>query len=192
VLVRRGRFVENLGPGSHIVPGWTPATRIESYCVAEPQFKTEWTAYPVKHRPEGIEAHFTLLETTGRQIALVFLDGKLERVIAPGRRVLYWNVLRDVFVEVIAIDERPEVDKDHILALTKLGPHARPRMRTHRASAHARTGCRDRALDEVLAEKADVDAQAADAVRAEMVAIGIETGLIALKDLSCTERSAKS
>lgn len=270
VLVRRGRFVEILGPGSHIVPGWTPATRIESYFVTEPEFKTEWTAYLVKHRPEVIEAHFTLLETTGRQIALVFLDGKLERVIAPGRRVLYWNALREVFVEVIAIDERPEVDKDHILALTKLGPDSQavfasveenkagllyldnrfervlkpgvyafwaaraPRVeqldlrrqtlevngqeiltkdkvtirvnivaeyrvtdpvlaasRVKNATEHlyrllqlaVRQTLGKRTLDEVLAEKVDVDAQAADAVRAEMAAIGIETGLIALKDI---------
>ena len=40
-----------------------------------------------------------------------------------------------------------------------------------------------RSLDQLLAEKVSVDAEAADKVRAEMAAIGIEVGEIALKDV---------
>ncbi|MFQ5566847.1 MAG: SPFH domain-containing protein, partial [Paracoccaceae bacterium] len=40
-----------------------------------------------------------------------------------------------------------------------------------------------RTLDQLLAEKVSVDAEAADKVRAEMAEIGIEVGEIALKDV---------
>src|SRR5262249_7133318 len=40
-----------------------------------------------------------------------------------------------------------------------------------------------RTLDEVLADKVDVDAQAAAEVRAQMATLGVEVGVIALKDI---------
>jgi len=38
-------------------------------------------------------------------------------------------------------------------------------------------------LDEILAEKTDVDENTASVVRAEMSALGVEVGAIALKDI---------
>jgi regulator of protease activity HflC (stomatin/prohibitin superfamily) len=270
LVFRYNRFIEILGPGEYwrfALPG---SLRLERYLVSNPVFSGDTADYLVKHQPALAAEHFVVVETSDREFALVFLDGKLFRVAGAGSRVLFWKGHRTVTVEVVNASDTPEVDRDRIPALLELGkdslavfaivePHKvgllyldnrferllEPgtygfwALRTPRVEAidmrrqavevpgqeiltrdkvtlrvnvvaeykvidpvkagtvvksftdhlyrqlqlALRQTLGKRTLDEVLAEKVDVDPAAAAEVRAEMASVGVEVGAIALKDI---------
>jgi len=270
LLFRHNRFLRIFTPGEHIVAGLAHTMHEERYNVLAPIFASEWVDYLVKFRPDVIAGHFTLVETSDAQIAIIFLDGKLYRTVGPGTRILFWKGYRTVTVELVNVNDKPEIDRDRIPALTKLGreslavfttvdenkagllyldgkfvqvlgpgTHAHwavrsPRIEiidlrrqtvevpgqeiltrhkvTLRVNITAEFRVTDpvkagtlvrsfaetfyrllqlavrhtlglRTLDEVLADKTDIDEQAAAKVRAEMATLGVEVGTIALKDI---------
>ncbi|MBL8176305.1 MAG: slipin family protein [Bryobacterales bacterium] len=270
LLFRRNRFIRLFTPGDHLIAGLAHTMREERYNVLAPIFASEWVDYLVKSRPDVVAEHFILVETSDIEVAIVFLDGKLYRTIGPGARILFWKGYRAVTVELVNVNDKPEIDRDRIPALTKLGreslavfttideskagllyldgkfvqvlgpgPHAHwaarsPRIEiidlrrqavevsgqeiltrdkvTLRVNIIAELRVTDpvkagtlvrsyaetfyrllqlavrhtlglRTLDEVLADKTDIDPQAAANVRAEMAALGVEVGAISLKDI---------
>jgi regulator of protease activity HflC (stomatin/prohibitin superfamily) len=84
-------------------------------------FSGEWADYMVKQRPELVSRYFTVVETSDSQVALVYLEGKLARVVAPGNRVLYWRDAAAVTFEVIDARHAPEVPQRLLAALARLG-----------------------------------------------------------------------
>lgn len=270
ILFRHKRFVKIFGPGDHVFGGLAHTMHEERYSVTSPIFASEWADYLVKERPQVVAEHFTLVETTDSQVAMVFIDNKLYRVIGPGTRILFWKGYRTVTAELVNFNDKPEVDKNRTLALTKLGHESyamftivednkagllylngkfdqvlgpgthgfwaarQPRIEivdlrrqtldvtgqeiltkdkvTLRVNISAEFKVSDpvqagmlvksftetfyrlvqlavrqtlgkRTLDEVLADKVDIDEQAAAHVRTEMAAYGVEVYGIALKDI---------
>lgn len=270
LLFRHKRFVRIFGPGDHIIGGLAHTMHEERYNVAAPIFASEWVDYLVKARPDVVAEHFTLIETSDAEVAIVYLDGKLYRTIGPGTRILFWKGYRTVTAELVNVNDQPEIDRDRIPALTKLGreslavftvvdenkagllyldgkfvqvlgpgTHAHWAVRSPRIEhidlrrqtvevtgqeiltrdkvtlrvnitadfrvtdpVKAGTLVRNyaevfyrllqlavrhtlglRTLDEVLADKTDVDEQAAAKVRAEMATLGVEVGAISIKDI---------
>lgn len=267
----RERFTALLGPGEHIVWTWFRRIRLERRLVAELVYSGEWADFLVKERPDLVERHFTVVETSDREVALVYLDRKLFRVTPPGSRVLYWKGPREVYAEVLDAGEPAEAPREKLSALTRLGAGSgvsfvsveenrsgllfldnrfdrilqpglygfwtavrKPRVEqidlrrqtleiggqeiltrdkvSIRVNIVAEYRVTDavkaatlvksysdlmyrglqlavrqtlgkRTLDEVLAEKVDVEPEAAAAVRREMEALGVEVGVIALKDV---------
>lgn len=121
LLFRRNRFLSILGPGTHVFAGLAYTMHEERHSVMAPIFQSEWVDYLIKERPEVVAEHFTLIETTDEQIAIVFIDGKLYRTIGPGTRLLFWKGYRTVTAELVNVHEQPEIDKNRTLALTKMG-----------------------------------------------------------------------
>jgi regulator of protease activity HflC (stomatin/prohibitin superfamily) len=270
LVFNRNRFLTILGPGEYVLSNWLRSLREERYSVTSPVFAGEWADYLVKERPEIAARHFAIAETGDAQVAIIFVDGKLFRVIPPGARVLFWKGFREITVELVDVMETPEVDKDRTLALMKLGreslvmftavdenkagllyldnkfvrllepgTHAFWSVRAPRVEVidlrrqtlevtgqelltkdkvtirvnitveykvtdpvKAGTAVKNftetlyrllqlavrqtlgkRTLDEILAEKVDVEERQAAGVREQMAAIGVEVGVIALKDI---------
>src|SRR5437016_154221 len=46
-------------------------------------FSSDWTDFIVNQRPELASRYFTVVETTALEVAVVSLDGRVARVIAP-------------------------------------------------------------------------------------------------------------
>lgn len=137
------------------------------------------------------------------QTGLLFTDGALIRELKAGTYA-FWNVGRIVDVRLIDLREhaidvtgqeiltRDKVSvrvnlaakyrvTDPVLAVTRVKDFADS---LYRALQHAfRKSLGTKSLDEILGDKVTVDAQAAKVVRADMKAIGLEVGEIAIKDV---------
>ena len=94
---------------------------LQHYNVRELVYSGEWADFIVNSRPEVATRWFTVVETSDAQVALVYLDGRLTRVIAPSNRVLFWK--GPVNVKFVQIDVRAnaEVPALALPALARLG-----------------------------------------------------------------------
>lgn len=137
------------------------------------------------------------------QTGLLYVDNVLERTLVPGTYA-FWNVGRPVNVRLIDVRELSlEVTGQEILTRDRVSIRVNLAAKykvtdpvtavsstkdfaeaLYRALQHAfRASLGSKTLDEILANKVAVDAQAAKAVRAEMAAHGVEVGEIAVKDV---------
>jgi regulator of protease activity HflC (stomatin/prohibitin superfamily) len=272
LIARNGRFVNILGTADHRVFA-TPFQRLETekFNMRELVFQSDWTDFLVKNRPAVMEKNFTVVETSDAQVAIVAVDGKLFRVLAPGKRLVFWKGVAEIAAEVIDVNAAPEVPKARLAALERLGRESlvtfavvedsrvgllyidnrfartldpgkygfwavagsprvdmvdlrrqtlevngqeiltkdkvsirvnilaefqvtdavKAKQMVKDFSAHlysalqlsVRQALGRKSLEEILADKTEVDASVADAVRAEMAELGVRTGAIALKDI---------
>lgn len=269
-VFKYGRLLTILGPGEHTLFHAPKALKSETHSVLTLEYAGAWADFLIKQHAALAAEFFTVVETNDAQVAIVLVDGKLTRVLAPGSRVLFWKGARSVTAEVIDVKETPRVPAGRLMALARLGHlsqatfaaveenragllfldgkfvellgpgyHAfwsarSPRVESidlRRQTLEApgqeiltkdkvtirvnivadyrvtdpvlagnsvksyvdhfyrllqlaiRSTLGKRTLDEVLAEKVDVDPDAAAGVRSEMAAIGVEVGAIALKDV---------
>ncbi|MGF1503354.1 MAG: slipin family protein [Paracoccaceae bacterium] len=137
------------------------------------------------------------------QVGLLTIGGAFVRVLEEGVH-LFWNIGRAVAVRLVDTRWRAhDVTGQEVLTADRVTVRvniaatvrvidpvaAANRVRDfdealHRALQFAfRKTLGSRTLDQLLAEKVTVDVEAAEQVRAEMAAIGLEVGEIALKDV---------
>jgi hypothetical protein len=83
LLIRKGRFDRVLGPGEY----WVFDFAIETikFNVTDLVFDNVWADYLVTERPAIAAALFMIVETGDTEVAIVYLNGKLSRVIGPRR-----------------------------------------------------------------------------------------------------------
>jgi regulator of protease activity HflC (stomatin/prohibitin superfamily) len=270
LLVRNKRFSRILGPGNYWIFTLGAGIEQERHNIRDLVFTSEWADFIVKERPDVAAAYFTVVETSDSQVAVIAVERKLVRAIAPGKRVLFWRGVLDVTFELIDVREAPEVPARLLSALWRLGRESAvfgvveqgkrglvyidgrmvrelgagtfafwnaigsPRievLETRRQTvevpgqeiltkdkvtirvnisavfevvdaATARAGAKDvnellyrtlqiavrqtlgkRALEEILAEKVDIDEAVSAEVRREMAVFGVLVGSIAIKDI---------
>ena len=87
-LIRKGRFEDILTPGEYWIVGF--GIEIERHDIRQVLLYSQWTDFLVKQRWELVSRHFTVVETTDSQVAIVYFYDKVSRVIGPGCRVLFW------------------------------------------------------------------------------------------------------
>ena len=121
LLTRNGRFERILDPGVYWVWTFGATIEAETFNVRDLVFASPWADYLVKERPEVVKRYFSVVETGDAEVAVLYLEGKLARVILPGKRVLFWRGPLAVRAEVINVRERPEVDSKLLPALARLG-----------------------------------------------------------------------
>ena len=119
LVVRKRRFENILGPGEY----WIFAFGVEllRFDITGLVFANEWADFIVTQKPEFAARYFTVVETTDSQVAVVYLDGKVARVIAPAKRVLFWRGAVEVTFALIDVRNEPEVPERIISALARLG-----------------------------------------------------------------------
>jgi regulator of protease activity HflC (stomatin/prohibitin superfamily) len=119
LIIRKRRFEEILGPGERWLFG--RGVELVACNVRDLIFAGEWADHIANHRPETVARYFTVIETSDAQVAVVYLDGRLARVIAPSNRVLYWKGALHVTFETIEVREQPEVPAHLMPGLVRLG-----------------------------------------------------------------------
>ena len=151
----------------------------------------------------GLTSAFSTVEVAEGHVGLLSVDGRLMGRLEPGTHA-YFRVGRHVAVKQVDLRMRTHevtgqeiLTKDRVTIRVNLSADYRvtdPERAVstvkdfeealHRALQLAfRKTLGAMTLDRLLAEKVTVDAEAAKAVRAEMAAIGVEVGAIALKDV---------
>jgi len=122
LVIRKRRFETVLGPGQY----WLFTFGVEFIRVkVDPLiFVNEWADFIVTEKPELAARYFTVVETNDAQVAVVYLDGKLARVIAPAKRVLFWRGAVAVTFELIDVRADAQVPEKLVAALARLGREA--------------------------------------------------------------------
>src|SRR5271165_7018627 len=121
LLIRKKRFADILAPGEYWIFMLGRHVELERHNTKPLVFTSEWADHLVKQRPELASRHFTVVETPDSQVAVVYLDGKLARVVAPGNRVLYWRGAVSVTFDLIDVRQEPAVPERLLPALVRLG-----------------------------------------------------------------------
>ena len=105
LVIRKRRFAEILGPGERWIFG--RGVQLLAHSVRDPIFAGEWADHIANHQPETVARNFTVIETSDAQVAVVYLDGRLARVIASSNRVLYWKGAVNVTFEIVEVRVAP-------------------------------------------------------------------------------------
>lgn len=271
LLVDAGRFVRVLEPGQYWLMELGHSYTVERFSTRDPQLRTDWATVLVKEHPNVVAHYFTLVETGDTEVAVVWQDGTLLTVVAPGKRVLFWKGMAEIRAIVIDARVEPQAPAALVVPLARLAAESQasfavvdksavgllfvdnrfvrllePGLYAFWAAAgtarveavdtrvlplevpgqeiltkdkvsirvnigaqykvvdalKAKLGVKDyvehlyravqfavrqslgrRTLDEILAEKVNLEPALAEEVRAEMAAIGVQVGPIALKDV---------
>src|SRR5581483_9699916 len=91
-------------PGMHRVftaPG--VSLEMEKFNIRDLIFQSKWTNYLLAKRPDVVERHFTVIETNSVQIAMVYANGNLFRVLTPAKRVLFWREAAEITAEIVEV-----------------------------------------------------------------------------------------
>ena len=121
LLIRKRRFADILGPGEYWIFTLGRNLEFERHNIKGLVFTSEWTDTIVSQKPELASRIFTVVETSDSQVAVVYVDGKLFRVIGPAQRVLFWRGALAVSFELIDARQEPEVPARLVAALARLG-----------------------------------------------------------------------
>lgn len=122
VVVRQGRFSTILKPGAHTLVGLQ--VTVERYSMEAPVFDSPWAQWLLNERPTLTEEHFHVVETGPQEVALVYRNGQLERVQAPGLRTLVWKERGKLAVELVSVADSPLAPPAALRALRKLNAGA--------------------------------------------------------------------
>jgi regulator of protease activity HflC (stomatin/prohibitin superfamily) len=119
LVTRKRRFADILEPGEYWLFGL--GVDLVPYNVRDLAFAGEWADHIANRCPDLVERYFTPVATSDAQVAVVYLDGKLSRVIGPSNRVLFWKAAVNVAFELIDVRAQPEVPAKMLAALARLG-----------------------------------------------------------------------
>lgn len=125
-LVYRNRQLQRvIGPGEY--RWFDPRGRIEVvvHAIAQPEYAGRDVDVIVTRLGDALGTHFVCADIGVDEVGLVLKNGKLEDVLAPGSRKLYWRGLIEVAVERVRLDASLEVSADVLRRLRQLGTLAK-------------------------------------------------------------------
>ena len=111
IASRNGKFVSILTPGAYRFIAWPWLSfKTEVFNLNDPAFRSNWEQHLIENEPHIVSAHFVVFETKESEIAMIFVDGMLYRVLLPGERVLFWKDAASLSAEVVSVidSELPE------------------------------------------------------------------------------------
>jgi regulator of protease activity HflC (stomatin/prohibitin superfamily) len=98
-----------LEPGRHWLIKLFGTVECQVYDLTVPEFEHPRVDFLVKEARSTMENHFHIVELTDGEVGLVYKNGKLASVLAPGKRQLYWKGPIEVKVEKIDLSVDLEV-----------------------------------------------------------------------------------
>ncbi|HLK21680.1 MAG TPA: slipin family protein [Bryobacteraceae bacterium] len=121
LVIRKRRFAEILEPGERWMFALGGEMELQRYNVRDLVYSGEWADYIANSQPELAARYFTIVETSDAQVAIVYLDGRLARVIGPANRVLFWKGPVNVTYERIDVRANADVPEQLLPSLGRLG-----------------------------------------------------------------------
>lgn len=121
LVARNGGFHKILTHGEYrmlTLPGMS--LEVERHNILHLAFKSKWSNYLVRERPDLVERYFTVAETNEFQIAMVYANGELFKIVTPAKRMLFWRDVAEITVELIEVIAGPVISQADLLALEHL------------------------------------------------------------------------
>lgn len=122
VYLKDRSIVKILEPGIYRVFDLLGRVAVEVHNLTVPEFNHPYVDVLVKENRELVDKYFQFIELGEYEVGLVYKNGKLNGVLAPGTRQLYWKGIVDVKVEVL------NIERDFAVAKEKVGLIAHARM----------------------------------------------------------------
>jgi regulator of protease activity HflC (stomatin/prohibitin superfamily) len=121
LVYRNRQFAGVLAPGVH--RWFDPFYRIDVgvHNIAKPEYAGNDTDVLVAALGSRLDDNFVLANLGMNEVGLVLKNGKLEDVLAPGTRKLFWNGLVPVEVQAVSLAEGLEVEAGVVKRLRQLG-----------------------------------------------------------------------
>jgi regulator of protease activity HflC (stomatin/prohibitin superfamily) len=102
-------FAGVLEPGKHWLIAPMSDVQAQLYDLTVPEFEHARVDFLVKEARATMEKYFDIVELTESEAGLVYKNGKLTGVLAPGKRQLYWKGPIEVKIEKVDISQDLEV-----------------------------------------------------------------------------------
>lgn len=127
VYLKDRSIVKILEPGIYRVFDLLGRVAVEVQNLTVPEFNHPYVDVLVKENRELVDKYFQFIELGDYEVGLVYKNGKLNGVLAPGTRQLYWKGIVDVKVEVLNIEQDYAVAKDKVGLIAHARMDAMPR-----------------------------------------------------------------
>jgi regulator of protease activity HflC (stomatin/prohibitin superfamily) len=111
VFLKDRSIVKILEPGIYHVVDLFGRVGVEVHNLTVPEFNHPYVDVLVKENRDLVNKHFQFIELGEYEVGLVYKNGKLNGVLKPGTRQLYWKGPVEVNVEVLDIQENFAVPK---------------------------------------------------------------------------------
>lgn len=121
LLYRNRRFEQVLGPGVHSFLDLREQIQINLFSTASVEYGGKDAATLIDRLGPALEQHFVLADIGTDEVGLLSFAGKLQEVLAPGSRKLYWNAPLAVTVEKLSLGAGLDVPEAAAGRLRQLG-----------------------------------------------------------------------
>jgi regulator of protease activity HflC (stomatin/prohibitin superfamily) len=121
VLLRNGDFDRVLPTGNHWLWSWFDKLELERASVAQAQYFGQAQDYLLASPNDAANAHFQRVVLSDTQAGLLYENGLLTELLAPGTRRLYWKDA-DIKVELIDLsagNSEGELSSDALARITQ-------------------------------------------------------------------------
>ncbi len=109
LLFKNERFSGILMPGVHrVLVAPHEALGTEKHDLDDLVFRSVWADYLLEERPAIAKRHFTTVQTSSTEVAMVYVNGALFTVLVPQKRLLFWRDAAFVTAEVVNVIGIPE------------------------------------------------------------------------------------
>lgn len=121
LVYRNRQFQRVLGPGAYWL--FAPFSQVEVvvHDIGKPEYAGRDVEALIGALGARLSEHFALADLGMTEVGLVLKNGKIEDVLAPGTRKLYWTGLVPVEVRAISVADSLEVPADVAKRLRQLG-----------------------------------------------------------------------
>ncbi len=119
ILFKNGNFTSVLTPGEHKLFAVGQRFEVVICDINAGIFEHPIKDFLIAKRPDVVAEHFTLVQTTQNQIAIVKRDGAILEIVAPNARALFWCGFIPLEVEILNVRDGLVLPKDHVLLARK-------------------------------------------------------------------------
>lgn len=121
LVYRNRRFQRVLGPGVHRLWAWFDQLEVRVFDIAQPEYAGKDVDALVASLGQRLHETFLLADIGSQELGLVSRHGKLQDVLAPGSRKLYWKGLVPIEVQRVAVAESSEIEVATAQRLRQIG-----------------------------------------------------------------------
>ena len=121
LVYRNKRFQRVLAPGVHWLFAWTDSVEVFIHNIAVAEYNGKDVDALIARLGSALADTFVLADLGMQEVGLVLKNSKLEDVLAPGSRKLYWKGLIAVEVQPVSLVESLEIADGVAKRLRQLG-----------------------------------------------------------------------
>jgi regulator of protease activity HflC (stomatin/prohibitin superfamily) len=121
LLYRNRRFERVLVPSVYRIWNVLGRNEVRVFDLANPEYVGKDFDALIARLGDRLGEHFVLADIATSEVGLLSKNGKLEDVLAPGSRKLYWKGLVKVEVQHVSLGDGLQVDADVVKRLRQIG-----------------------------------------------------------------------